>query len=136
MKDISSALRTRMIAAAAALSLPVAWPLEAFDPPDGDYLRFYFSPAGDDALSYGPGGLDSISGFFQVDVVCKIRAGVNGVMLSIFDTLRSQFKIGTVLTYNNTRVTIKNRDYTDPQSLDGWAVAHLTFYWSSYETRS
>ncbi|WP_413730796.1 phage tail terminator-like protein [Sodalis sp. RH22] len=136
MKDISSALRSRMIAAAAALSLPVAWPLESFNPPDGDYLRFYFTAAGDNALSFGQGGLDSISGFMQVDVVCKIRAGVNGVMLSIFDTLRSQFKIGTVLTYNNTRVTIKNRDYTDPQSVDGWAVAHLTFYWSSYETRS
>ncbi|EAQ4377939.1 hypothetical protein E9973_13090 [Salmonella enterica] len=136
MKDISTALRTRMQEAAASLNLPVAWPLEAFTPPDGDWLEFIFCPASDAPLSQGPGGLNTVAGFIRITVHCKQREGVSSDALFYGDRLRAFFTTGTTLTCNGTRVTLRNRDYNGPLPVAGHVVWILTVYWSSYELRS
>ncbi|EIF7653922.1 hypothetical protein LFB98_004846, partial [Salmonella enterica] len=111
MKDISTALRTRMQEVAASLNLPVAWPLEDFTPPDSDWLEFIFRPACDTPLSQGPGGLNTIAGFIRITVHCKQREGVSSDALFYGDRLRAFFTTGTTLTCNGTRITLRNRDY-------------------------
>lgn len=136
MKDISTALRTRMQEAAESLSLPVAWPLEEFTPPDGDWLEFVFRAASDYPLSQGPGGLNNIVGFIRITVHCKQREGVSSDALFYGDSLRAFFTTGATLTCNETRVTLKNRDYNGPLPVAGHVVWILTVYWSSCEQRS
>lgn len=120
LKAINAALATAV--QGCGLLYPIAWEGKTFTPPSAaPWIAVWLLPAFTDAMQT----IDKHGGILQVDVNHPLNAGAPAVMADV-DKLLAYFKAGRRFITGSQAVTVRKREASRIQQIDGWLRASVS----------
>lgn len=102
-----------------------------FVPPNsGLWFETAFMPADSQPTTLGDGGMDAVTGIFQVSVCGRIGTS-SAALLSLATQVRSRFVAGNVLNYSSRAVTILRTPVSTYISTEDTFKLPVSIYWRS-----
>lgn len=132
---IRSALMTGLVASGAFATNRIVPDNLPFATDGAVWCRFIFPGADSTVGSLGPGGVDNVSGFVQLDINCPMDKG-DAPCLALADTLKTYFTAQRILTYDSVRLNVRDVSLSSGRIVDGHYRRSVTVYWFTQIARS
>lgn len=132
--DIQAALLQSWIDG--AYGIAAFYPNRDYNPATGeDHARLFVLWAGSDPVTLGDTGENEVSGVFQIDLMYATGRG-DGELLTVADSICSDYKSGTRLTHNSQQVIVWGAAPTQIVSDGGWLRCSLSINFTAHVRRS
>jgi len=133
LSRIKSALVKKFVATGLFTADKVAWENKSFvPPPQGPWASVFFVPDKPRPLTLGPGGMDEVVGFLQIDLNFPPNSGDQAVQ-AMAGALEEAFTTGSRLSYGGVDVTVRSSGRS-PGGLVGsfWRMPVTVQFYSQY----